>query len=287
MKYGVHCYLFTDHWADDQLGILDAAQTLGAAVVEIAIGDDVHFTPELTRRRAMELGLQLTTGPGGEWPLHCDLSSERLEDRQKGLAWHKRQVDLTAEIGGIAYTGALYGHPGVVKRRVPPEEEFSIIAEGLHQLGDYAARQGVKIVLEPMSHFRTHLVNTPEQAMRLLTLADHPNLYVLLDTYHLVTEIRDFAQAIRTVQSRLWGLHACENDRGVPGGGLVPWPLIFETLREINFDGYLLLETYNTGIGDFAYRRGIFQNLCPDGREFAQTGLTFLREQERTCKRQA
>ena len=31
----------------------------------------------------------------------------------------------------------------------------------------------------------------------------------------------------------LWGLHACENDRGVPGGGLVPWREIFAALKQI------------------------------------------------------
>ena len=43
-----------------------------------------------------------------------------------------------------------------------------VTAEGLHSLAEYGAAHGVKIVLEPMSHFRTHLVNTAQQLMRLL-----------------------------------------------------------------------------------------------------------------------
>ena len=128
-----------------------------------------------------------------------------------------------------------------------------------------------------MSHFRTHLVNTPEQAMRLLALADHPNLKVLLDTYHMITEVRDYGQAIRAVGPKLWGLHACENDRGAPGGGLVPWAAVFAALRETAFDGYIVMEAYNSGQGDFAIRRGMFHNVCPDGADFAQTGLKFLK----------
>jgi D-psicose/D-tagatose/L-ribulose 3-epimerase len=279
IKYGVHCYIFTDCWSNESLHILDSARELGANVLEIAIGDDVHFTPGLTRRKAEELGLALTTGPGGDWPLECDLSSDDPEERQRGLAWHKRQVDVTAELGAIAYTGAIYGHPGVVKRRIPPPDEYQRIAEALHQLATYAEQRGVKIALEPMSHFRTHVVNTPDQMMQLITLADHQNLWILLDTYHLVTEIRDYAQAIRTVRDRLWGIHACENDRGVPGGGLVPWKTIFAALREIGFDGYMLLETYNSSLGDFAYKRGIFLNVCPDAVTFVREGLTFLRQQ--------
>ncbi len=279
IAYGVHSYLFTDQWSDDCLSILESAKTLDVEVFEVAIGDDVHFNPALTGQRAKELGIALTTGPGGFWPVACDLSSDDPQERQQGLAWHKQQVDVTAEMGGIAYTGALYGHPGIVKRRVPPPDEYQRTAEGLHQLAEYAARQGVMIALEPMSHFRIHLVNTPAQLMQLLELADHENLKALLDTYHLVTEIRDYAQAIRTVRDRLLGFHACENDRGVPGGGLVPWDIVFATLKEIAFDGYIMLETYNSSIGDFACQRGMFHNVCPDPQTFIRSGFGFIRAQ--------
>src|SRR5581483_1116323 len=123
MKFGAHCYLWTDHWADDQVYLLDTARELDLDVVELAVGDDVHFTPRLTRRRAESLGLGLFIGPGGAWPLDCDLSSDSPVERARGLAWHKRQVDLAHALGAEAYAGALYGHPGVVKRRRPPAAE--------------------------------------------------------------------------------------------------------------------------------------------------------------------
>lgn len=277
MHYGAHCYIFTDRWSDDALPILDRMKALGLDVAELSVGDDVRFTPALTRRRAEALGLTLVIGPGGAWPLSADLSSDEPEERREGLIWHCRQVDLAAELGAVAYAGALYGHPGVVKRRRPPADEYPRTAEGLHRLAEYAARRNVKIVLEPMSHFRTHLVNTAAQLMRLIDLADHPNLYALFDTYHLITEERDYGAALRTLASRLWCVHTCENDRGAPGGGLVPWDDVFDALYEIGFDGPLTMEAYNSSIDDFAYQRGMFHNVCPDGDEFVRKGLAFLR----------
>lgn len=277
MHYGAHCYIFTDRWSDDALPILDRMKALGLDVAELSVGDDVRFTPALTRRRAEALGLTLVIGPGGAWPLSADLSSDEPEERREGLTWHCRQVDLAAELGAVAYAGALYGHPGVVKRRRPPADEYPRTAEGLHRLAEYAARRNVKIVLEPMSHFRTHLVNTAAQLMRLIDLADHPNLYALFDTYHLITEERDYGAALRTLASRLWCVHTCENDRGAPGGGLVPWDDVFDALYEIGFDGPLTMEAYNSSIDDFAYQRGMFHNVCPDGDEFVRKGLAFLR----------
>jgi D-psicose/D-tagatose/L-ribulose 3-epimerase len=277
MILGVHGYLFTARWSDSCLEVLDTAAGLGAGIVEIPVGDDARFTPSLTRNRAEALGLRIYLGPGGLWPPECDLSSDDPGERAEGLAWHKRQVDLAAELGGIGYAGALYGHPGVVKRRVQPPEEFERTAEGLHALAEYGARHGVAIVLEPMSHFRTHLVNTPEQVMRLIGLAEHANLHVMFDTYHMITEVRDYGRALRTIGGRLWGLHACESDRGAPGGGLVPWEAVFKALGEIGFDGHIVLETYNSSIGDFAYQRGMFHNVCPDGAAFARQSFRFLR----------
>jgi len=277
MKYGAHSYLFVERWADDKLDLLDAVKKLGMDCFEIAVGDDVPFTPELTRRRAETLKLDLLIGPGGAWPMECDVSADSAEDRKRGLAWHKKQVDLADQLGAVAYCGALYGHPGVVKRRRPPADEHQRTAQNLHDLADYGAQKGVKIALEPMSHFRTHVVNNPEQLMALIAQADHNNLYALLDTYHMITEVRDYAQAIRTQRDRLLAVHACENDRGVPGNGLVPWNEVFRTLNEIKFRGYIIFEAYNSSIGDFAYQRGMFHNVCPDGDTFVREALAFVR----------
>jgi D-psicose/D-tagatose/L-ribulose 3-epimerase len=281
MKYGAHCYLFTDRWSDGQLGLLDAVKELGLDCFEIAVGDDVQFSARATRQRAEALGLELTISPGGQWPLDCDLSAGHPTMTARGLAWHKKQVDLAGELGATAYTGALYGHPGVLHYRPLTTEEGKRLADALHQLAEQGERNGVKVVIEPMSHFRTHVVNTPEQAMRLISTADHSNLYVLLDTYHMVTEVRDYDLAFRTCRDRLWGVHACENDRGVPGGGLVPWKAVFSALKEMGFDGPLILESYNSALGDFAYRRGMLHNVCPDGYAFVRQGLAFLSHQSR------
>jgi D-psicose/D-tagatose/L-ribulose 3-epimerase len=280
MKYGVHSYIFTERWSNDQLHILDLAKELGLSMFEISVGDDVPFDRHRTGMHARSLGLELFIGPGGAWPLECDLSADDPENRARGLDWHKRQVDTAAELGAVAYAGALYAHPGVVKRRRPPPDEYPRTAQGLHALADYAAARNVVIALEPMSHFRTHMVNTPEQMMRLIGLADHANLRVLFDTYHIVTEIRSYEAALRTVAPRLFALHACENDRGVPGGGLIPWERIFSVLREISFNGYIGLESYNSSIGDFAMQRGMFQNVCPEGRSFTERGIAFLKRME-------
>ncbi len=276
MKLGAHIYLWMEKWSDAEVGLFDRARGLGLDTIELSVGLDVKFSAALTRRAAESAGISLLVGPGGAWPDGADLSDEDPANRRAALDFHKAIVDQTAELGGMAYAGALYGRPGKVLKRRPPPEEFERTAEGLHALAEHARKAGVKIVLEPMSRFRSHVVNTPAQMLRLVNQAGHPNLYILLDTYHLVTEVRDYAAAIRSVSDRIWGLHACENDRGVPGGGLVPWPDVFAAVKASRAE-YVGFEGYNTGLGDFGFRRGIFQNVCPDGDAFVRQAVAFTR----------
>ena len=276
MKYGGHLYLWTDHWSSDQLDLFDRAQGLGLSCLEIAVGDDIEFDAAAIRQRAETLGMDVVLSPGAVWPMEMDVSHDDPECRARGVAWHKHWITQAAEVGAVAYTGALYGHPGRVERRRPPADELQYTADNLRLLAKHAEQCGILLALEPMSHFRTHLVNTPEQAMRLIEMADHPQLVVLLDTYHLVTEIRDFAAAIHTTGDHLWAIHACENDRGAPGGGIVPWDSIFAAMGETGFDKYIIFETYNSSLGDFAYSRGMFHNVCPDGDQFVRDSLAFV-----------
>jgi D-psicose/D-tagatose/L-ribulose 3-epimerase len=276
-RFGAHQFLWKSHWADDDLAILDRAQALGLTLFEISLGDDVRFDYRRLRRHAEALGIELSVGPGNVWPMECSISHDDPGNRAKGLGWHKQILERAAECGAAAYCGAIYSHPGYACRRRPPADELSCAAENLHLLAGHAAGLGVRLVIEPMSRFRNHLVNTSRQAVRLLDLADHPNLSINLDTYHMITEERDYGAAIRCAAARLWGIHACENDRGVPGGGLVPWPAVFAALREVGGPVRFLLETYRTGPDGFGFERGIFQDLCPEPEAFICQGVAFLK----------
>ena len=234
------------------------------------------LTGRRLRRHAESLGIELTVGPGNLWPEDCNISADEPHHRQLGLAWHKKTIEQAAELGAAAYCGAIYSRPGHVCRRPPPDDELLRTADNLHALAEHAGGLGVRLVIEPMSRFRIHLVNTAAQAVNLARLAAHPNLRVNLDTYHMITEERDYGAAIRCALPLLWGVHTCENDRGVPGGGLVPWTAVFNALGEATGCLRLMLETYNAGPAGFGFSRGIFRNLCPDPEQFVRQSLGFL-----------
>jgi D-psicose/D-tagatose/L-ribulose 3-epimerase len=277
IKFGAHQFIWKSHWTDGDLRILDTVRSLGLTLFEVSLGDDVQFDRRRLRRHAESLGVELTVGPGNLWPMNCDISDDDAGHRRLGMAWHRKLIEQAAELGAAAYCGALYSHPGRLCYRHPLRDESRRAAENLHILADHAAGLGMRLVIEPMNRYRTHLVNTAQQAVTLVKTAFHPSLLINLDTYHMITEERDYGKAVRQTLPVLWGLHACENDRGVPGGGIVPWPAVFDVLVEAEGCVRLMLETYNTGPGDFGLSRGIFKNLCPDPEQFVRQGVGFLK----------
>ena len=277
-KYGAHQFLWVEHWTDECLPILDEARALGLECFEISLGDDVSFNSGPVRDRAKELCLELSIGPGNLWPMECDISSESIDNQRLGMEWHRGIINRAADLGAVAYNGATYGHPGHILRQPRQTTELDRVAENLYQLAAFAQSLNVKLVIEPMSRFRTHLIQSAKEAVELVTMVGHPNLYINLDTYHMVTEERDYAKAIKACGTALWGIHACESDRGVPGGGLVPWNDVFKSLADTSPNARILMETYNTGKSGFGYKRGIFKDVCPDAQEFVNNGLAFLKQ---------
>ena len=290
MKYGAHIFLWAARYGTaETIAVAERAAGLGLSFLEIAWGDDAQFEPAGVASHAEAHGLELVLSPGGQWPLDCDISLADPALRQRGLDWHRRAIDFAAACRAVAYTGAIYGHPGRVSPAGPTAAELDRAAAGLRELAGHAAGGGLRLVIEPMSHFRTHLVNTPSQALDLVGRCGHPNLRVLLDTYHLCTEITDFAAAIEAVLPHLWGMHACENNRGIPGTGILPWAEITRTLVRHRWDGYVGLESYNSRLQDgaFARARGMFQDVCPDGDDFVRRGKAFLEQGLRPSARPA
>ncbi|NTU83429.1 MAG: sugar phosphate isomerase/epimerase, partial [Chloroflexales bacterium] len=116
--------------------------------------------------------------------------------RQDAIENMRSLLAVIAEAGGYgAITPAAYG---MFSRRLPPfepprgpEEDRAVLLEGLHALGDHAAREGVLVLLEPLNRYEDHMVNTLEQAAGLCAAVGLPSVRVMADLYHMNIEERD------------------------------------------------------------------------------------------------
>jgi D-psicose/D-tagatose/L-ribulose 3-epimerase len=274
---GINTWVWTSPFGDDQAALVAHAAQMGFDVFEIAVEDVERFAGE-------ELGSALRTS--GLRPVVCgafgptrDLTHEDPKFRRESLAYIAAALGLCERWGATLFAGPMYSVVGK-HRRVPPEQrrrEWDLAVEGLRKAGAMAADHGVTLAIEPLNRFETDLVNTAAQAVGLVDEIGHPNVKIHLDTFHMAIEEHSMLGAITCAGSRLAHFHACENDRGTPGSGLVPWAQVAEGLRAVDYGGDLVIESFTPDCQAIAAAAAIWRPLASSQDALARDGLTFLR----------
>lgn len=195
----------------------------------------------------------------------------------------KACIDAVVALGGNVVAGPMYTPVGKTWRMDDAERAAAIarLVEGLRPLADYAGGRGIRLAIEPLNRFETSFLNTAAQVMEVVDRVDSPAVGVLLDTFHMNIEEKDQAAAIRLVGDRLFHFHACGNDRGAPGFDTIPWETISAALREIGYDGAVVIESFTPDNQTIARAAAIWRPLAKTQDALAQDGLAFLQGQFR------
>ncbi len=133
--------------------------------------------------------------------------------------------------------------------------------------------------VEPLNRFETSFINLTSQGIELVDRVGNPACKLLLDTFHMNIEDVSLGDAIRAANSqRIGHVHACENDRGVPGSGHVPWNDVAAALKDINYDGPIVIESFTAKVKTIAHAAAIWRTLAPTQDVIAYDGLKFLKK---------
>jgi D-psicose/D-tagatose/L-ribulose 3-epimerase len=132
--------------------------------------------------------------------------------------------------------------------------------------------------VEPLNRFETSFINLASQAIEVADRVDHPACGVMLDTFHMNIEERSIGDAIRAAGKRMRHLHACENDRGAPGSGHVPWDEVAKACRDIGFNGPFVIESFTNKVKSIAKAAAIWRKFADSQDALAENGLGYLRQ---------
>jgi D-psicose/D-tagatose/L-ribulose 3-epimerase len=136
----------------------------------------------------------------------------------------------------------------------------------------------VTLCIEPLNRFETYFLNTAADAVALMKAVDSPRIRILFDTFHANIEEKDVAEALRSTAGYVSHLHTCENDRGIPGSGHVPWSAVRDAVGAMNYDGWLTIESFGFALGELSAAASIWRDLAPSPDDIARDGVRFLRE---------
>ena len=155
---------------------------------------------------------------------------------------------------------------------------MDLLVKQLRELSTYAAERGAVLCVEPLNRFETSFLNLASQAIEVVDRVAHPACKILLDTFHMNIEEQSVGDAIRSAGGRLAQLHTCENDRGAPGSGHVPWKEVAQACKDIGFEGPMVIESFTPKVKSIARAAAIWRPLSRTPDTLAEDGLKFLRE---------
>jgi sugar phosphate isomerase/epimerase len=223
----------------------DVIQKLGYEGIELRGLGDFAFEKRLPE-------LQKAQSDGAYFPSVCVNMSHFIGDfdktkRRDAIENMKSLLSIIAEVGGKgAVTPASYG---MHSNRLPPftsprtpEEDETVLLEGLQELGEHATKHGVHVFLEPLNRYEDHMLNTLEQGVVLCKKVGFQSVVLMADLYHMNIEEKNSSQALIDAKDYVAHIHLADSNRLEPGQGQTDFAKIKTALEHINYQGFLALE---------------------------------------------
>lgn len=272
MLFGAHAFIWAGEWTPEgaQKAIGGAAEA-GLDFVEIPLLRPESMDITATRALLDRYGIGCTCSLGLPKAAHLPSAP------QKAQSFLESAVDVAAGLEAPVLCGVLYAHLGTLTGRPPEQEELEDVARVLKNVARYAAERGVSLGVEAVNRYETYLINLAEQANAMLDRVGEPNVFVHLDTYHMNIEEKGFYEPIVATGPRMHYIHLSESDRGTPGTGNVHWDEVFRSLKAIDFDGYLVMESFAAINEDLAGATALWRDVVGDPETLIRDGLSFLR----------
>ena len=275
--FGVDSYIWTERFLNKDLWIIPKAKELGIKVIDLAIGHPFEFPVQAVLEEKDRAGIQCvtTTTLGAD----TDLISPDPAIRQRGIEHMKKMVDINRILGSKILAGVIYAGWGCLSGKPRTEQEWEWSVNAMREITQYAADNWDGILaVECVNRFETHFLNIAADGVQYCKDVGMPNIKVHLDCFHMIREEKSFAGAVKTCGKEYLGyVHVNENDRGIPGTGLVPFEEFFRALKEIGYDGPLTIESFDPSFEETNRNCAIWRSFAPSGAALAVEGLADLK----------
>jgi D-psicose/D-tagatose/L-ribulose 3-epimerase len=280
MKLGMNMLLWsTDVTGPEYVPVFEMLRDAGYDGIEIPIFDTSPESVsgyERLGERLAGLGFE-TLGVGARSGDDSPISPDAAV-RERGLQATNAEVDICAVLGAKTICGPLGAPLGYFTGSGPTAEEKRLAVESLRAAAEHAATRDVTIVVEYLNRFEMYLINTAADAAALVREVDHPNCRLMYDTFHAHIEEKDPRVALEECKDVLVHFHASENDRGTPGTGQVAWDDTFAALKDIGYDGWIVIEAFGDALPDLAAATKIWRPMFESEEQLARDGAAFLRD---------
>jgi inosose dehydratase len=256
-------------WTNDDMPELGGEVTFEQCINEMAIagfsgtevGNKYPRNTEVLKKALSLRGLKIASA----W-FSAFLTSEPFEETAKAFVAHR---DFLHEMGAKVIVVSEQGNSIQGQLETPlfdhnllfSEEEWKLLVDGLHLLGDLAAEKNMKIVYH---HHMGTGIQTTEEIDRLMAETNPEKVSLLYDTGHLVFSGEDHLHILNKYIDRIHHVHlkdvridvvnkvrerkmsflqaVKEGVFTVPGDGVIDFKPVFEALNAAGYKGWFVVE---------------------------------------------
>ncbi|MFC1633378.1 sugar phosphate isomerase/epimerase family protein [Planctomycetota bacterium] len=198
-------------------------------------------------------------------PKGLHFTTPNVSVRRKTIAYFNELIDFCSDLNGEVM---IFGSP---KQRntqgISVEQANQYFAESLTKVADHAQQCGIRILIEPLGHRVTDVVNTLAEALELAQQVDHPAVDIMFDFNNTVDETEPFDVLLRKYYKHIHHVHVQEQGGKHLGTGTAvnDYVKAFQVLKDMKFSDWISLEVF-----DFS----------PGGKRIAEESINVLREIE-------
>lgn len=284
MKFGTLYAYWTSEWEADYFKIADKCKKAGFDVMEMGASHLLDMSDtEISKLRdyCKELGLIISCNLGP--PKDKDISSKDASVRAAGVQFLIDILKQMDKLGSKVLIGALYNSWPSDFVDVDKEVRWTYSVNAMKEVAAVADELGIDLCLEVLNRFESPLVNDCDEGIKYCNEVGHKSCKLLLDTFHMNIEEDDLPAALRKAGSLLGHVHVGEGNRKLPGMGHLPWAEMGEALREIGFDGCVVMEPFMKPGGAVAADIKVFRDLSGNADEetmdkYIADSLVFLKK---------
>jgi D-psicose/D-tagatose/L-ribulose 3-epimerase len=260
---GIHYGYWAQSWNSDPFQFIGRAQTCGFDILEINTPTVILLSPkerDALKAAAQTAGIALTYGVGMKEDM--DLASADAATRKKGVAFLKDVTQAVKMMGGSILAGVTYGS---WPRKLAAKEDKRVLTDRavaeVRKAIKFAEDCEVTFCLEVVNRFEHFMMNTAAEAVAFAKRVGSPNCKLSLDTFHMNIEEDSFRNALLETGKLLGHFHLGETNRRPPRLGRIPWPEIFVTLQEIDYQGAVVLEPFIIPGGEIGHTVPVYRDL--------------------------
>jgi D-psicose/D-tagatose/L-ribulose 3-epimerase len=275
VKIGMNMLLWGIQITPEHIPIFAGLAAAGYDGVEIPVVGQSKAELKIMAAACDDLGLARTAVAFvGE---HVNPISPDRTIRDAAVDSLKKGIDDAKLIGADILGGGIYQAHKYFTGSGPTQEEWDWSADYLRTCGEYAQQVGVRLGLEFLNRFEVFLINTSAQCRKMVEEVGLGNVGVHYDTHHANIEDPDPRAALLNIKGVINHVHLSESHRGTLGTGQVDWDANFAGLREIDYEGWLVIEAFGTADSALAAAANVWRNAFTSPEEVYRKGIDFIR----------